>query len=144
GTMIAERQVQYDRYRGMAALNRELSLAGSLARSPSILAWFADEADPDLKARGLAEMEHYRQAFDDNSVFLIVNASGNYYFNDAQDSYADDPYGYTLDQGLERDAWYYATRARREGCHLNVNVDDVLKVTKVWINCLVNADGAVL
>ncbi len=78
GTMIAERQVQYDRYRGMAALNRELSLAGSLARSPSILAWFADETDPDLKARGLAEMEHYRQAFDDNSVFLIVNASGNY------------------------------------------------------------------
>src|SRR5690606_13815161 len=51
GTMIAERQVQYDRYRGMAALNRELSLAGSLARSPSILAWFADETDPDLKAR---------------------------------------------------------------------------------------------
>lgn len=144
GTMIAERQVQYDRYRGMAALNRELSLAESLSRSPSILAWFADEDDPDLKARGLAEMEHYRQAFDDRSVFLIVNASGNYYFNDAQNSYADDPYGYTLEQGLERDAWYYATRARREGCHLHVNVDDVLGVTKVWINCLVNADGAVL
>lgn len=144
GTMIAERQVQYDRYRGMAALNRELSLAESFARSPSILAWFADEADPDLRARGLAEMEHYRQAFADHSVFLIVDESGNYYFNDAGDSYAEDPYGYTLQPGLDRDAWYYATRARREGCHLNVNVDDVLRVTKVWFNCLVNSGGEVL
>lgn len=144
GTMIAERQVQYDRYRGMAALNRELSLAENLARSPAILAWFADETDPELKSRGLAEMEHYRQAFADRSVFLVVDESGNYYFNDAQNSYAENPYSYTLKPSLERDAWYYATRARREGCHLNVNVDDVLKVTKVWMNCLVVSDGAVL
>src|SRR5690606_10111085 len=46
--------------------------------------------------------------------------------------------------GLERDSWYYATRERREGCYPNVNVDDVLKVTKVWINCLVSENGRVL
>ncbi|QJR17550.1 GGDEF domain-containing protein [Pelagibacterium halotolerans] len=144
GTMIAERQVQYDRYRGMAALSREISLAEALSRSPAMVDWFADEHDPDRKARGLAEMEHYRTAFTDQSVFLVVNASGNYYFNDAQDSFGDDPYSYTLQPSLQRDAWYYATRARREGCHLNVNVDEVLRLTKVWINCLVNRDGEVL
>lgn len=144
GTMIAERQVQYDRYRGMAALGREISLAETMSRSPVVLDWLANEQDEELRARGLAEMEHYRTSFTDQSVFLIVNASGNYYFNDAQNSYGDDPYSYTLRPNLERDAWYYATRERREGCHLNVNVDDVLKLTKVWINCLVNRDGAVL
>ena len=36
GTMIAERQVQYDRFRGMATLNRELSLAQSLSRAPAL------------------------------------------------------------------------------------------------------------
>ncbi|UYQ72897.1 diguanylate cyclase [Pelagibacterium flavum] len=144
GTMIAERQVQYDRYRGMAALGREISLAETMSRSPVVLDWLANEQDEELRARGLAEMEHYRTSFTDQSVFLIVNASGNYYFNDAQNSYGDDPYSYTLRPNLERDAWYYATRERREGCHLNVNVDDVLKLTKVWINCLVNRDGEVL
>lgn len=144
GTMIAERQVQYDRYRGMAALGREISLAETLSRSPVMLDWFANEQDEELMAHGLAEMEHYRAAFTDKSIFLVVNASGNYYFNDAQNSYGDDPYSYTLRPSLERDAWYYATRARREGCHLNVNIDDVLKLTKVWINCLVSRDGEVL
>eukprot|EP00873_Tetraselmis_striata_P031405 jgi/Tetstr1/451669/TSEL_038705.t1 len=142
--MIAERQVQYDRYRGMAALGREISLAETMSRSPVVLDWLANEQDEELRARGLAEMEHYRTSFTDQSAFLIVNASGNYYFNDAQNSYGDDPYSYTLRPNLERDAWYYATRERREGCHLNVNVDDVLKLTKVWINCLVNRDGEVL
>lgn len=144
GTMIAERQVQYDRYRGMAALGREISLAEAMSRSPVVLDWLTNEQDEELRARGLAEMEHYRTSFTDQSAFLIINASGNYYFNDAQNSYGDDPYSYTLRPNLERDAWYYATRERREGCHLNVNVDDVLKLTKVWINCLVNRDGEVL
>ena len=53
GTMIAERQVQYDRYRGMAALGREISLAGALSRSPAILEWFADENGEAAEARGL-------------------------------------------------------------------------------------------
>ena len=52
GTMIAERQVQYDRYRGMAALGREISLAGALSRSPAILEWFADENGEEAEARG--------------------------------------------------------------------------------------------
>ncbi|WP_158541657.1 GGDEF domain-containing protein [Pelagibacterium lacus] len=144
GAMIAERQVQYDRHRGMAVLNAELALAESFSRAPAIVAWFKDENDPDLKARGLADMEHYRSAFADGSVFLVVNGSGNYYFNDAQQSYAANPLSYTLDPELERDSWYYATRERREGCYPNVNVDDVLKVTKVWINCLVSENGRVL
>jgi diguanylate cyclase (GGDEF)-like protein len=144
GTMIAERQVQYDRYRGMAALSREISLAEALSRSPVMVDWFADEQNPERMARGLAEMEHYRRSFTDQSVFLVVNASGNYYFNDAQNSFGADPYSYTLEPSLQRDAWYYATRERRDGCHLNVNVDEVLSLTKVWINCLVNRGGEVL
>lgn len=148
GGMIAERQVQYDRYRGMEALNREWSLAEAMSKSPAIIAWLAGEHDPDqdpqLRERGLADMEHYRRSFADKSVFVIADRSGRYYFNDAQNSYGDDPYSYTLRSDLPKDAWYFATRARREGCHPNVNVDDVLRVTKVWINCLVTEDGRIV
>lgn len=144
GTLLAERQVQYDRHRGMAVLNGELQLAGNFARAPGLLAWMADEDDADARARGLAEMEHYRRSFSDGSAFVVVNGSGNYYFNDAQNSYGADPLSYTLDPALESDAWYYATRERREGCYLNVDADRVLRVTKVWINCVVRRDGQVL
>ncbi len=37
--------------------------------------------------------------------------------------------------------WYFKTRALGSGCHLNVNRDDNLAVTKVWINCLIRKSG---
>lgn len=144
GAKVAQRQVQYDRYRGLERLNSEIALAETMVRAPSIIAWARNELDPDISARGLAEMEHYRRAFDDQSVFIVLDASGNYYFNDSQNSYGSDPYRYTVRSDNERDGWYFATKARREGCFANVDHDDVLRVTKVWINCVISHQGQVL
>lgn len=144
GGLVAERQVQYDRYRGLETLRREVALAQTMIRAPNIIAWAQNEQDPERMERGLAELEHYRQAFADQSAFVVIDESGRYYFNDSQNSYAETPYRYTIRPERERDAWYFATRERREGCSLNVNHDDVLQVTKVWINCIIRHDGKVL
>lgn len=144
GSKIAERQVQYDRYRGLETLNSEIALAETMVRAPAIIAWARDENDPEVAGRGLAEMEHYRTAFADRSVFFVLDASGNYYYNDALDSYGADPYRYTVRSDNSRDGWYFATKARREGCFANVDHDDVLRVTKVWINCIISHQGQVL
>lgn len=144
GTMIAEKQVLYDRYRGLDALNREMTLARTLARSPALIAWLKQEGDPELRAQGLAEMELYRNSFSDKTVFIINDFSGNYYYNDAQNSYGDDPFRYAVRSDNPRDGWYFATRALREGCIPNVDHDDVLRVTKVWINCIAVDEGQIL
>jgi diguanylate cyclase (GGDEF)-like protein len=140
-TLFAEKQVLYDRYRGLEALIRELALAETLARSPSIIDWGADEADPDKRRRGMAELEHYRLAFRDGSYFFAIEGSGNYCFNDAANSFSQAPLRYTLSDDNPRDGWFFKTIAAGPGCQLNVNNDDNLGVTKVWINCVV-ADGA--
>lgn len=144
GTLFAEKQVLYDRYRGLEALMREVSLAETLAGSQSIRDWANDEADPALKQRGLAELEHYRQSFADKSYFFAFGASGNYYFNDASNAYAGDQLRYTLDPNNPRDAWYYKTAALGAGCHLNVDNDANLRVTKVWMNCVIREGRRVL
>ena len=140
GTLFAEKQVLYDRSRGLEALTREVGLAETVARSPAVIEWARDEADPAKRERGLAELEHYREAFRDHSYFFVVNGSGNYYFNDAADAYAGNQLRYTLSADNPRDGWYFTTLAR-SGCQLNVDHDDVLAVTKVWINCVVEAGG---
>src|SRR5262249_28205583 len=66
--------------------------------------------------------------------------SGNYYFNNADNAYAGDQKRYTLSADNPRDGWFYQTINLESGCHLNVDHDDNLKVTKVWINCVVR-DG---
>jgi diguanylate cyclase (GGDEF)-like protein len=140
GTLFAEKQILFDRYRGLESLMREVSLAETAARSPAIIDWARDEASPEKAARGLAELEHYRTSFKDRSYFFAVRRSGNYYFNNAGNEFAGSQKRYTLSADNPRDGWFYKTLTLESGCHLNVDHDDNLKVTKVWMNCVVR-DG---
>ncbi|HWV20789.1 MAG TPA: diguanylate cyclase [Devosia sp.] len=144
GTLFAEKQVLYDRHRGLGTLIREVSLAEALSGSQAIRDWAQDETNPERRARGFAELEHYRRYFADGSYFFVVAASGNYYFNDSANAYAGHQFRYTLSPGKADDAWYYSTLALGEGCHLNVNNDANLKVTKVWMNCVIREGRKVL
>lgn len=142
-TLFAERQILYDRYRGLEALRREVALAETLMRSPTIIEWAQDEFDRSKYARGIAELEHFRRTFADRSYFFVVRKSGNYYFNDHNGSYTGAQHRYTMAPGNPSDAWYYSTLQMGPGCHLNVDHSDVLAVTKVWMNCVVEQDGRV-
>jgi len=144
GTLFAEKQVLYDRHRGLGALVREVSLAETLAGSQAIRDWALDEDNPVLRRRGIAELEHFRQSFADHSYFFVIDASGNYYFNDAANAYAGDQLRYAVDAENPRDAWYFSTKALGEGCHLNVDNDANLRVTKVWMNCVIREGRNVL
>lgn len=144
GTLFAEKQVLYDRHRGLGALMREVSLAETLAGSQAIRDWALNEDDPLLQRRGIAELEHYRQNFADGSYFFVIDKSGNYYFNDASNAYAGDQRRYAVSAENPRDAWYFSTKALGEGCHLNVDNDANLRVTKVWMNCVIREGRNVL
>lgn len=144
GTLFAEKQVQFDRYRGLETLFREASLAQTLARSPAVIDWARNESDPGSRQRGLAELEHYRLAFKDQSYFFVIGRSGNYYFNDRDDAYRGNQLRYTLSPGNPRDGWYYKTIDSGADCQLNVDHDDNLRVTKVWVNCPVRDGDAAI
>ncbi|ODT66201.1 MAG: diguanylate cyclase [Pelagibacterium sp. SCN 63-23] len=144
GTLFAEKQVLYDRHRGLGALIREVSLAETLAGSQAIRDWALNEDDPAQKRRGIAELEHFRQSFADGSYFFVIDRSGNYYFNDAANSYAGNQRRYAVNAENPRDAWYFSTKALGEGCHLNVDNDANLRVTKVWMNCVIREGNRVL
>lgn len=144
GTLFAEKQILFDRYRGLGALMQEVALAETLTRSPIVADWARNEFDLDKRNLALAELEQYRQSFSNHSYFFVVGSSGAYYYNDAQNSHAGKQYAYTLSRSNPRDAWYYTTAAMGQGCHLNVDHDDELGVTNVWINCLIRDGDKVL
>jgi diguanylate cyclase (GGDEF)-like protein len=144
GTLFAEKQVLFDRYRGLDALLREVSLAETLVGSATMRDWAADELSPDKQARALAELERFREIFRDHSYFFVIHDSGNYYFNDRANSYAGAQKRYAVRRDNPRDGWYFTTIASGPGCKLNVDHDDTLDVTKVWINCVVMDGNRVL
>ncbi len=144
GTLFAEKQILFDRYRGLGALVQEVKLAETLTRSPIIRDWALDETDSAKRSRAIAELEQYRESFSNHSYFFVVDASGNYYYNDAANSYADNQLNHTLRRDNPRDGWYFSTTALGQGCHLNVDHDDALGVTNVWINCVIRDGEKVL
>ena len=115
GTLFAEKQVLFDRYRGLESLIREVSLAETVARSPAVLEWARDESDPVKAARGLAELEHYRLSFKDRSYFVVFDGSGNYYFNDNADDAIGQPPSLSGRRDNPRDGWYFKTIATGSG-----------------------------
>ena len=144
GTLFAEKQILYDRYRGLNALMQEVKLAETLASSAEINEWAKNEFDADARQRGIAALEHFRSVFEDHSYFFVVDKSLNYYFNDAENAYAGRQLSHSLTRANPRDSWYFSTVKLADGCHLNVDRDDVLSVTKVWINCVIRDGEQVL
>ncbi len=121
-----------------------MSLSQNLARSSAVIEWALNENDPESRRRGLAQLEISREMFADKSYFFAIDKSGNYYFNDANNAYAGRQFRYTLSPQSKDDAWYYQTKRKGEECQLNVNNDTELKVTKIWINCLVKHKGNII
>jgi diguanylate cyclase (GGDEF)-like protein/PAS domain S-box-containing protein len=137
GEQFAERQMLADKYRTLSPLIREIAIARQMASNPDIVAFALHEQDQDARARGIAAMERYRASFRDHSYFAAFDKSGNYYFNDAANQYADHQLRYTLSPANDNDRWFYATLRAGKDYQVNVDPDVHLNVTKVWINVLI-------
>jgi diguanylate cyclase (GGDEF)-like protein len=144
GARYAERQVLYDKMRTLQPILRELALARRFADSHAIRAWARAPDDAELGQRALTEMEKARLDFADHGYFLALLKSGNYYYNNAENEFAGHQLRYTLDPKKPGDQWFYDLLRKGRSLHINVNPDDHLGVTKLWINVLIRDGHQVL
>ncbi|OIO74343.1 MAG: hypothetical protein COS35_04830 [Zetaproteobacteria bacterium CG02_land_8_20_14_3_00_50_9] len=114
-----------------------MALARHLSQSQVLIEWATHEDDNRLKHDGIRELESYRTAFLNQTYFFVIDKSGDYYFNNNENAFAEHQFRYALKPDAPKDAWYYATKQVAEQCQVNVNHDAELMTTKVWINCLV-------
>ncbi|MDO3384788.1 diguanylate cyclase [Gilvimarinus sp. SDUM040013] len=140
GRQVTEIQVRYDSARLLSSLEREIALARQLARAPSLLAWANTPEDEALQAKALSELENFRSGFGDKSYFVALTKNNHYYFNNAQNEYADNQFRYVLKADSPDDAWFFQLVEEGRDFHLNVNPDVNLGVTKLWIDVLVRSE----
>ncbi len=134
GQRVVEIQVRYDSARLLQPIEREIALARQMAQSQVLKQWAARVDDPELHRRALVEMENYRQSFQDRSYFVALLDSGAYYHNNATNEFADQPLRYHLRRDNPADAWFYGLIDQGREFHLNVNPDESLNVTKLWVD----------
>lgn len=143
-TQFSQRQVQFDKHRTLMPLIREIALARQLAVEPALIEMAGDEDNVQAHAQAISVLERYRTNFRDQSYFFAIADSGNYYFNDAQNTFAGRQKRYQLSPGKQSDEWFYATIKSDKPYQVNLDPDLNLGVTKVWINVLVEDEGKVV
>lgn len=129
-----KKQIIFDKYRTLSPIMHEMKLVRKLANEPSIIAMAQDESNPEVYAKGMQTLEHYRMLFQDKSYFAAFTKTGHYYFNDSNNSYINKQLQYTLSQKNPNDRWFFTTLSNIQDVGINIDRDSVLKVTKVWIN----------
>jgi len=137
GTQFAVKQALLEKSRIQASIQRDLSLSLMLAASPFLQRWVARENDPSLKKAAIEEVENYRRNFSDKSVFLVMDASGHYYFGDSTARGVFTAPRYTLRRDNPNDAWYFRAMGEVTDFELNVDYDNHLDLTKVWFNVII-------
>ncbi|WP_216601534.1 hypothetical protein [Vreelandella azerica] len=136
GTQVAEVQVRYDSARLLRPLEREIALARQMADSPIIQDLAHTPDNDNLFQNALAEMERFRGNFGANNYFIAYAHNGAYYYNNADNEFADQRLRYYLSEDDPDDAWFYRLIEQGRDIHLNVNPDTELNVTKLWIDVL--------
>ena len=141
GSMYLRKQMQFNHERALNPLMRELALAQKMASSATLIKWAEHENDPELRKRAVADLESYRKLFSDESYFVAFLSSGNYYFKDSSAKYAKLEPRYKLNPENPEHRWFFATVKSGKPYLLNVDYDEQLNVTKVWINVVLK-DGS--
>ncbi|MDX5363843.1 MAG: biofilm regulation protein phosphatase SiaA [Pseudazoarcus pumilus] len=139
GEAYARNFTQLNLQKIVSPVARDLALSTRLAGSELTRQWLLDEADPAHKALFFREAEGYRGDFSSRSFFLTSALSGNYYYNAEGEPPSDAP-RYVLDRDAAKDAWFFNIMSSEAAYNINVNPDEALGTTRVWLNVVVT-DG---
>ncbi|MDR0290938.1 MAG: methyl-accepting chemotaxis protein [Treponema sp.] len=118
--------IEVERIKLEASVNAEIAIALKMADSPIIQAYFANPDDATLERIAFQEIAGYRRAFASNSVFWVNDINKKFYSNDA--------YSYTIDTANSNDYWYLMTLNETEKYNFNINYNEKLNATNLWIN----------
>ncbi|MDR0450962.1 MAG: methyl-accepting chemotaxis protein [Treponema sp.] len=127
------RLLETSRLRLEASVNSEIAIALKMAESPLIKSYFLEPGDPFMETLAFDEIAGYRRAFKGNTVFWINDRDKRFY--------SDDAYVYTLDPANSDDYWYNMTMHETTLYNFNINYNDNLKKTMLWINAPVFSQG---
>jgi len=133
---IAVKQALLERNRIYSAIEREVTLARTLAHDPVIRRWVLAEDDQGAKAQAFEQLDNYQHLFRDQSCFVAVDASKRYYILTGPAAAAR-PQTMILDPAKPSDHWYFHTMDSVEDFALNLDYNTAINAAKVWFNVVI-------
>ncbi len=120
------RLLELERHQLESKVNGDIKIVLNMASSPIIQQHFLDPSDLKAAEIALKDIENYGKIFSPASIFWVKDADKKF-FLDGKDAYTvdpDDPEKY----------WYKKTMYETERYNWNIDFDEDLGVTNIWIN----------
>ncbi len=120
------RLLELERHKLETKVNSDIKVVLKMAASPVIQQHFLDPGDPKAAEIALKDIDGYSKMFSSASIFWVKDADKKF-FLDGKDAYTvdpDDPEKY----------WYKMTMYETERYNWNIDFDEDLGVTNIWIN----------
>lgn len=141
---LIEKQLFFDKNLTLQPILQKTAITAQLIEEPSIIQMAIDPT-PSAYQAGLATLETYRLQFQDHSYFAAFKHNHLYLYKDATHSQSDQPLQYKLHPNKLADQWFFKLlETPHQQVHINVNKDDLIGVTKVWINQSILHQGKVI
>ena len=125
-------------------LNKELPLVQHAARSRELLDWFADEANQEKKSMAYNKLMEYADFLQIGSLYFGIQGSLNEYSVNSGARFEDFAPFDVLDPASIHDQWYFECINSKNDYSLNMDVDKISKIRRLWINHKVVENGTIL
>lgn len=129
-----KKQIFFDKNRTLFPLVHEIEIIKEMLKEPALIAMAMDDTDEKNRQKGLEVLESYRQKFTSQSYFIAFTKTENYYFNNAKNSFEGKQLLYKLSPDTKNDSWFYDVLADNKAYRINVDTDEFLGNTYIWIN----------
>jgi serine phosphatase RsbU (regulator of sigma subunit) len=133
---IAVKQALLERNRIYSAIEREVTLARTLAHDPVVRRWVLAEDDQSAKNQAFEQLDNYQNLFRDQSCFVAVDQSKRYYIKTGPAG-AGRLQTVILDPAKPSDRWYFHTMDSVEDFSLNLDYNTAINAAKVWFNVVI-------
>ena len=118
----------------MSYLNQDLVLVKKVSRSKAVTSWFADEENPVKREAAYDEMMDYAGMLHSANLYFVINESLNEFSIDGNVSMENFVPFDRIDPEVSYDKWYFDCINSKNPYTLNIDIDKVSNLRRLWIN----------
>ena len=116
----------------VSSMNEQLTLVRQMVKTPSIVKYLSNPKDTAMEKEAFENFLAYKNSFLSKSIFWISSKDLKFW--------SDMKYAYTVDPSLPTEYWYNMTMFETEEYNFNINFNEALNMTMLWVNAVVRDD----
>ncbi|WP_191015952.1 methyl-accepting chemotaxis protein [Treponema zioleckii] len=115
------------------AMNEQLTLVRQMVKTPSIVKYLLDPDDETVKENAFTDFRAFQDSFLSKSVYWTSDKNKEFW--------SGMEFSYVVNPDNPSDYWYNMTLYETEEYNFNINYNETLNATMLWVNAVVRVDG---